>query len=110
MNLLTWAFFQLLSYGFWWIAFIPIACAAAKYGKSGGMFAGHIVIAIIIFFLDAAWISSAMAKPDWDPVNGPDMDIAFYIGMCIRIFLVNLTLIPLGLFMMRQKKPKKVSE
>ena len=104
MNLVAWLFFQLLSYGLWWAVFIAIAVVGAKKGRWLGIFAGHCVIAVMILFLDIAWIRSEMSKPGWSPDTGPDMDIVFDIGVLARIILVNLTLMPLSIFFLRKKK------
>ncbi len=74
------------------------------------MFSGHFVIAALIFVLDVTWIRSEMARPEWSPGTGPDMDIVFSIGMFIRIFLVNLVLIPLSIYLIKKKSPNKAVE
>ena len=110
MNIVAWVLLQFASYGLWWIAFIGIAFVCAKNWKWIGMFSGHFVIAALIFVLDVTWIRSEMAKPEWSPDIGPDMDIVFSIGMFIRIFLVNLILLPLSIYLIKKKSPNKAVE
>ena len=107
MNLIIELIYQLLSYGFWWFAFIAIACLAAKNARGWVLPLGHLVVAMIILSLDVAWIRREMAQPGWSPENGPDMDILFAIGMIARILLVNLVLLPLSIIVLsRSKKPR----
>lgn len=84
---------QLTSYGFlWWMVFILIALSVSLLLRFWGIFVGHFIIAGLVFYLDAQWIQSEMNKPGWD--GTPDQDFAFYIGLLIRIVLINIFLLP----------------
>ena len=102
MNLLLWALLQLLSYGaFTWLFFVSIAFCAARFGGMLGMFAGDFVIALIIFILDARWVTAAMNAPDWD--GTPDMDIIFFFGLLIRVLLINSMLLAVTFLGLRRR-------
>jgi hypothetical protein len=97
-------YLQVLNYKFWWLAFIAIAIICAKTGKWFAVIAGHIAILLIVGYLDAEWLSAEMSKPGWDPMTGPDLDIVFEMGVIVRVFLVNLTLLPLSIFYLKKKR------
>lgn len=61
-------------WGRWWLVFIPC-----------------VVVSVIVYSLDVAWIRAEMRKPDWD--GTPDMDIVFSIGLLVRLVLVNVILL-----------------
>ena len=48
------------------------------------------VVGIVYGMLDAAWIRSEMAKPDWD--GQPDQDAVFVIGMMLRVAVAAMLL------------------
>ena len=79
----------------WWSVFVMIAATLIWLGGFLGMVAGWIVIAAIIVVLDLLWISGEMSRPGWDGV--PDQDIIFMIGVLIRVFLVNVCLLPISI-------------
>ena len=94
MNPATWIVLQLLSYSIpTWVLFIVVPYCAARYGGLPMVPIGHLVITALIVFLDVRWIQSEMHKPGW---NGtPDMDFIFYIGVALRILLINAVLLPM---------------
>lgn len=49
-------------------------------------------VTIIVRGLDLIWIESEMSKPGWD--GSPDRDLIFIIGTMIRMFLINVFLLP----------------
>ena len=108
MNLIIWLFYQLLSYGFWWLAFLAIAYLAAKSGRWWVIPIGHLATAAIILYLDVAWIRKEMSQPGWSPENGPDMDIIFAIGMLARILLINSVLLPFSVIVLKKNKKKPI--
>ena len=90
---MTWLLYQLHSYSlFVWMIFLAITTIASFVGRGRGIIVGHIIIAILVMWLDVQWIQSEMAKPDWDGV--PDQDIVFTIGVLIRVVLINAILLP----------------
>jgi hypothetical protein len=91
--------FQLLSYGLGLVCFAAIAFVAARFWGLLGMFAGHIVVALTVTFLDVRWVQAAMHAPNWD--GTPDMDIVFTIGLLIRIMLINIILLPVTYIALR---------
>ncbi len=62
------------------------------------MFVGHVVVAGLVLTLDVRWIRSEMEAPGWDGL--PDMDAIFYIGVVVRVFLVNAALLPIAFLAM----------
>lgn len=95
MPALMW-FAQLLSYGvMWWLIFVVIAFFAARVGRGWGIILGHLMIAAIVSVLDFQWVHAQMHRPDW--VGVPDQDMVFYIGLLIRILLINTCLLPISL-------------
>lgn len=92
---LVWVLSQLLAYSpIEWLAFITVAFCAARWGGWLGVLAGQFAVAIVICVLDVLWVQSAMQQPDWQGL--PDMDFIFAIGVLIRIFLINATLLPIS--------------
>jgi hypothetical protein len=84
---------QLLSYSlFVWIIFVAAAFCAARFGGLLGMVAGHVVIAVIVSAIDVRWVTAAMHEPGWD--GAPDLDAVFMAGLVLRIFLINILLLP----------------
>jgi hypothetical protein len=77
---------------YYWLVWIPITYFSARKKGFAGIILCHILIAISIFVADVILISQAMAKPNWD--GTPDMDFVFMLGMLIRIFAVNIVLLP----------------
>ena len=65
------------------------------------------MVAVVIFFLDVAWIRNEMNKPGWD--GTPDMDIVFHLGMLFRIIVINTLLLPVSaLGIWRKKRRLKI--
>lgn len=92
---MLWMLIQLLSYPIvWWCVFVAIAVVAARYGRLPGIFVGHVLVAGLVFMLDAHWVESAMASPGWD--GTPDFDIVFGFGVTLRIVLINSVLLPVS--------------
>lgn len=87
---------QLTCYGFlWWSVFIAIAATTFWRGGCLGMFAGWLAVAVIIVILDAVWIRGEMSSPGWDGI--PDQDAIFMLGVLVRVFLVNVLLLPVAM-------------
>jgi hypothetical protein len=78
-----------------WIVFVSITFGTVRYAGWLGMFVAHCVVALIIAQHDIRWIETAMKAPGWD--GAPDMDLVFWIGVAIRIVLVNSLLLPVTL-------------
>ena len=89
MQIVIALFAQLLVYGvFGWLLFVAIAFCAARFGGWIGIIAGHILVAVIVAYLDIRRIQAVINAPGWDGV--PDMDLVFDIGLLIRIVLVHV--------------------
>ncbi len=100
---------QLTCYGFmWWSVFVAIAATLVWRGGLLGMVTGWIAIAAIIVVLDFIWIRDDMSRPGWDGV--PDQDILFMIGVLIRVFLVNMLLLPVSLASSMLRRRLRLSE
>ncbi|WP_037253119.1 MULTISPECIES: hypothetical protein [Rhodopirellula] len=92
---MTWLLYQLLSYSLLlWLLFVAITGIASFVGRGWGIMIGHIAIALLVIWLDAQWVQSEIAKPDWD--GAPDQDIVFIIGVLIRVVLINAMLLPVA--------------
>ena len=68
----------------------------------------QLFIAISIFIADIIIVTQAMAETNWD--GAPDLDIIFTIGVLIRVFTVNIVLLPaaiLGYFLKRNNEDAK---
>lgn len=78
---------QLLEYGILiWSVWISLAIVLPLLFNSKGLFLGYSLILASIPIIDVIWVQGEMAKSDW--YGQPDMDITFYIGVTIRMFLV----------------------
>ena len=77
-----------------WLVFIALAFFVARYLPWWCIPLGHLLVVVILFYLDVRWIQAEMNKPDW---NGtPDMDLIFDIGVLVRAFLINTLLLPVS--------------
>jgi hypothetical protein len=89
-------FLQLLSYSaLTWLAFAAIATATPYFLRWRWIPVGHLLVALIVYYLDVAWVQEQMKQPDWD--GAPDLDIVFWIGLLPRILLINTVLLPFTL-------------
>ena len=71
---------------------------------------GQFIVAAIIIILDYRWIEMEMSKPEWN--GAPDMDFVFYIGVLIRIVIINsvlLTVTGIGYFIKKRLRRAMVS-
>jgi hypothetical protein len=69
-----------------WLALIAMLLVnIALCNRFGGraLFVTIPVVGIVYGMLDAAWIRSEMARPDWD--GQPDQDAIFMIGAILRV-------------------------
>ena len=105
MQILSFLLWQLLHYGLAWLAFAGITFFVARYTPWWCVPFGYIAVAITIYWLDAGWVQAEMRKPDW---NGtPDLDMIFMFAVLIRIFVVNMLLVPLtilGVWLRRRQR------
>ncbi len=102
MQLIIALFAQLLVYGIaGWLLFVAVAFCGARFGGWLGIIGGHILVAVIIAYLDIRRIQAVMSAPGWNGV--PDMDLVFEIGLLLRIVLVNTLLLPISIFAFRQR-------
>lgn len=93
---------QLASYSpIVWLAFVAIAFGAGRFLGWGSVIFGHFLVAGLVTFLDVQWIQEEMRRPGWDGL--PDMDFVFYIGLLIRIVLINTVLLPLSIIAVRMR-------
>lgn len=99
---------QLASYGFApWLLFASITIACAYLLGQSGILLGQLLVAMAVIFFDVRWIQSEMRNPDWDGV--PDQDIIFYIGVLLRIVMINATLLPASILVVVLRRPSKAS-
>lgn len=91
-----------------WLAFATITFACCRTADLIGMLCGHLLIAVIIFVLDAQWIQEQLQAQD---SSGPyDIDGAYYIGVFIRVLLINSSLMPLCLWAIYRRRLSARSE
>ncbi len=92
--MVEWAVPQLMSYSPQeWLLFAAIAFFAAYFGGGRGVFRGHLLIALVVSFLDVGYAMNHQTM---------DMDAIFTMGVLARVVLINTVLLPvsgLGLFM-----------
>jgi hypothetical protein len=82
--IVEWAILQLLSYPLLcWLLFVVIAFLAAHCVGWIGVFVGHLVIALMVSFLNVGYA-----------VEQGYMDIIFTMGVLARNVLVNTVLLP----------------
>jgi hypothetical protein len=84
-----------------WIIFACVTFVSVRYARWLGMFVAHCVVAVIIAQHDIRWIEAAMKAPGWD--GAPDMDGIFWVGVAIRIVLVNSLLLPVAFISYRYR-------
>lgn len=93
--MLRFAFYELVSYGLAaWLLFAAVTYLAARLGGCAGMLLGQIAVAIAVAAFDLAWIGSEMQQPGWE--GQPDQDGVFWMGVVLRVVLVNAVLLPVG--------------
>ena len=96
---------QVFMYGlFIWITWIVISFFLSVYAGENGIFLGHIIVAIMIIYIDIHWIQEEMSQPNWK--GQPDMDIVFCIGLTIRIVIVNSLLFGISILGSRFRDKK----
>ena len=98
MMLLQYVYYQILSYGLWWIPFLGVTIFLARAERRSFFILILLIIPPVIYILDIKWIRSEMAEPSWD--GTPDMDMIFMIWMLFRIFLIT-TLLSIMYFVSR---------
>ncbi len=87
--ILIYGFAALLVFG------IPTFLLVRRLGWTGILIA-HFLATVIIIITDVTWVQYQMSKPGWD--GAPDMDFVFYVGVLMRLFLVNvLILLPIDI-------------
>ena len=105
MQILNFLLWQLLHFGLAWLLFGTITFYAARYTPWWCVPFGYFAVAVTIYWLDATWVQAEMRKPGWD--GTPDLDMIFMFGVLIRIFIVNMFLVPLtvlGVWLRRRQK------
>ena len=84
-----------------WTIFACLTFILVRYTGWLGMFISHCVVAVLIAQHDIAWIQTAMKAPGWD--GAPDMDLIFWIGVAVRVVVVNCLLLPIALVSYRYR-------
>ena len=107
MDFLLYFLLSLLEFGWWWIAFVGLVFGAARYTPWPFIPLTFLIVAALVFYLNASWIEAEMAKPGWD--GSPDLDIVFLIAVLLRIALVSIVLSPVAIFGRRLKQRGKAS-
>jgi len=109
MCVLQWLVWQIMAYRpLAWCAFVALAFLLARLLRLPGIILGHLLIGAAIVVLDLQWIQTEMHRPGYDPINGPDQDFVFMIGVGLRVVLINTMLLPvstLGLKMANRARP-----
>src|SRR5687768_9475165 len=106
MNVPLWLLSQLFSYSpLTWLTLIAIAFYFARWAGLLGMFAAHLLTAVLIVILDVRWVTTAMRTPDWD--GTPDLDVVFHIGVLARILLINTVLIPISVWALSLRRRER---
>ncbi len=96
MGIGNWLTGELTSYGpAAWVVWILVTVVATRVGRWRGVIVGQVLIALSVVVLDLMWIRGEMDQPGWN--GAPDLDGIFAIGVLIRAFLINATLLPIGL-------------
>ena len=98
---------QLVVYGPWWLGFATIAFLMARYLDWGGAFLGQITIFFLVSWLDWLWIQEQMSRPGWNGV--PDQDGVFFVGVVLRVVMVNTVLIGVNAIGIRMRRRAKVA-
>jgi hypothetical protein len=108
LQLIFYLFWQLASYSIIaWLAFITIAFFTARYLPWWCIPIGHLIVGVIVYFLDVRWAIAQMRSPGYDPATGVDLDFVFFIGMLMRIFLINTVLLPLSYVGFRMRRHQR---
>ena len=107
MDLILYFLLSLLGFGWWWIAFVGLVFCAARYTPWPCIPLAFLIVAALVFYVNASWIEAEMAKPDWNGL--PDLDIVFLIAVLFRIVLVSIILSPVAILGLRLKKRGKAS-
>jgi hypothetical protein len=101
-DLLTAFVASLAAYGaLRWTVFAGATFILVRYTGRVGIFIAHCVVAVLIAQHDIRWIETAMKAPGWDGV--PDMDLIFWIGVAVRIVIVNCLLLPIAFISYRYR-------
>jgi len=87
-------FLQLITYGsFVLVCFALGTYCAARYLGLWGILLAHLLVTGVIIFLDVQWIQEEMT----DPTSRADQDLVFFVGVMIRIVVMNVILMPIAL-------------
>jgi hypothetical protein len=81
-----------LSSAAWWVIFVAVAYCVARYTRWWCIPIGYLVVAVIMYQVDVAWIHYEMSRPGWD--GTPDMDMVFAIGLFARMGFLCVALLP----------------
>jgi hypothetical protein len=107
MDLFLYILLSLLGFGWWWIAFVGLVFCAARYTPWPCIPLAFLIVAALVFYLNASWIEAEMAKPGWN--GSPDLDIVFLFAVLFRIALVSIILSPIAIIGLRLKQRGKAS-
>lgn len=91
MTLLQLALSEIAFYGAWWLLFVPIAYAAARWLGGRGILVGALLLAAAVTLIDLRWM---MEEVRLHPDGELDPDWLFWIGVALRIAFLNLVLLP----------------
>ena len=99
---------HLASYGILaWLIIFGVVFAVSHFLRWPGVPLGHFFVALAVAFFDLRWITSEMNKTGWNGL--PDQDAVFYLGILIRIALVNVALLPLNFLVIRRSSASAVA-
>lgn len=102
MDFLLYILLSLLGFGWWWIAFVGLVFCAARYTPWLCIALAFLIVAALVFYLNASWIEEEMTKPGWN--GSPDLDIVFLLAVLFRIALVSIILLPVAIIGRRLKQ------
>lgn len=92
---------------YYWIVWCLVTFFTTKRFGLLGLLVAHLVVFLSIAVSDIYLMSEFMEKPEWD--GTPDMDILFFLGIVIRVIIVNICLLPIGLIGKHLGKRVKVT-
>ena len=102
MQVLLHFFYHLLTYGWWWLAFVGLVFCAARYTPWPCIPVAFLVIGSVIYYIDFTWVQTEMRQPGWNGI--PDLDAIFMFGVLVRIVLVTIILTPVAIIGLRLRR------
>ena len=91
---------------YFWLFWIPITYYLARARGITGIIIAHFIIATSILLTDV--VSATETINDHEAINNVDLDAIFALGILIRVFIVNIVLLPLSIigYFLKKKEGK----